>query len=419
MKKMIKKVMTGLLVLCFVLSTISTTAFAQSNSKETYDLVIRTEKEFISFLNSMSKGTTYQGKTVKLAKDIEITANSVNDIELVYASKGFFGVFDGGCHTVSGIHSWRINPALRGGAALFGYIGNSGVVKNLYIDDFSFDNSHGGAFVIAVENKGLIENCRITNCNISGSDVSAGIVKKNDGKIINCSLEGIVASKGFYCNGIAYWNRGTISNSSFVGDVSTSTTKAIGCSAGISYHNQNGTIQNCYTVVSSDRDNDKVKVHGLCTVNAGILLNCHASDEGVDYLYDEDRKTVQNVNTYSQEDMKSDSFVNTMNSKLSGGFLKWTLNDKSEYPSLVDMYEVTFKGIDSKKGYVKSSKSYVSEGEKVTLTPVMNKKYKVSSITVKTTTGKNVSAKRISKGAYTFTMPDDEVVVTAKIVKKK
>ena len=249
--------------------------------------------------------------------------------------------------------------------------------------------------------------------------MSAGIVKKNDGKIINCSLEGIVASKGFYCNGIAYWNRGTISNSSFVGDVSTSTTKAIGCSAGISYHNQNGTIQNCYTVVSSDRDNDKVKVHGLCTVNAGILLNCHASDEGVDYLYDEDSKTVQNVNTYSQEDMKSDSFVNTMNSKLSGGFLKWILNDRSEYPSLVDMYEVTFKGIDSKKGYVKSSKSYVSEGEKVTLTPVMNKKYKVSSITVKTTTGKNVSAKRNSKGAYTFTMPDDEVVVTAKIVKKK
>ena len=49
----------------------------------------------------------------------------------------------------------------------------------------------------------------------------------------------------------------------------------------------------------------------------------------------------------------------------------------------------------------------------------MNKKYKVSSITVKTTTGKNVSAKRNSKGAYTFTMPDDEVVVTAKIVKKK
>ena len=37
----------------------------------------------------------------------------------------------------------------------------------------------------------------------------------------------------------------------------------------------------------------------------------------------------------------------------------------------------------------------------------------------KTTTGKNVSAKRNSKGAYTFTMPDDEVVVTAKIVKKK
>ena len=182
----IRKV-AGILILCLLVSVIPTTVFAQSKSKETYDLTIRTEKEFINFMKSIDKGTTYSGKVIKLEKDIKINATNVNDFNLVYEVNKFSGVFDGGCHTISGIHSWGLLSGFGDGShgSLFGTITSTGVVKNLYIDGFSFNNTDRRASVIAVSNGGLIDNCRIKNCKINAITDAAGIAYKNNGEIRN------------------------------------------------------------------------------------------------------------------------------------------------------------------------------------------------------------------------------------------
>lgn len=416
----IRKV-AGILILCLLVSVIPTTVFAQSKSKETYDLTIRTEKEFINFMKSIDKGTTYSGKVIKLEKDIKINATNVNDFNLVYEVNKFSGVFDGGCHTISGIHSWGLLSGFGDGShgSLFGTITSTGVVKNLYIDGFSFNNTDRRASVIAVSNGGLIDNCRIKNCKINAITDAAGIAYKNNGEIRNCTVEGsIIACSGVYSSGITVWNYGSVNNCAFTGTVDRSISTQGPYLAGLSSVN-NGTIQNSYCVLQNDATTSGEKLYGICGQNNKILLNCYSSDEGVEYAYAVDNGTVDNVNMYSSSDMKKSSFVKTMNSNLSGNYLKWCTSADSDYPSLIDLNEVTFKSIDSKKGYIKSNKSYAYKGQKVTLTPVITKNYKLSSITVKTSSGKKVKVTKNSKGSYTFTMPDDKVVVTSKIAKKK
>lgn len=404
--------LAGTLMLCLVLSAIPATVFAQSKSNQKYDLIIRTERDFINFMKSLDKGTTYDGKVVKLAKDIKINAKSVNDFKLVDHEKIFSGVFDGGCHTISDIQTW-VTYNEEGFGSLFGTISSTGIVKNLYIDNFDYKNK-GDISILATYNYGVIDNCRITNCcNMLNSEAVYPFSFKNCGVIKNCICGGDL--KSGHSNAFVCDNNGFISNCGFFGKLNNANSSVI---AGLVHENgTSGKIENSYCILENENFTDET--YGICYYNKGILSNCYSSDEGVEYAYGIDEGVVDNVNTYSREEMRSSAFVKRMNSKLSSGFLKWTLNSSSEYPSLVDMNEVTFKSIDSKKGYVKSNKSYASEGQKVTLTPVMNKKYKVTSISVKTTDGKNISAKKNSKGAYVFTMPNDTVVVSAKIVKAK
>lgn len=419
-KLQLMKKMAGILMLCLLISVIPTTAFAQNNSKEKYNLTIRTEKEFINFMKSIDNGTTYSGKVIKLENDIRIKATNVNDFNLVFEVRQFSGVFDGGCHTISGIRSWGLlsDFGSESEGALFGTITSTGVVKNLYIEGFSFNNNDRGVSVIAVKNEGLIDNCRIKDCNLNASSAAAGISYMNEGEIRNCTVEGSIVSDGVYSGGVAVWNYGSVNNCAFIGTVERKISTKGPYLAGLTCEN-NGTIQNSYCVVKNEQSTSGEKIYGICGRNGGILLNCYCSDEGVEYAYESDNGTVDNINMYSGEEMKKSSFVKQMNSNLSSNYLKWCTSADSDYPSLISLNEVTFKSIDSKKGYVKSNKSYAYKGQKVTLTPVMTKKYKVSSITVKTSNGNKVKATKNSKGAYVFSMPDDKVVVTAKIVKKK
>lgn len=103
-------------------------------------------------------------------------------------------------------------------------------------------------------------------------------------------------------------------------------------------------------------------------------MNCYSSDEGIEFAYAGDNGTVDNVKMYSGSDMKKSSFVETMNSNLTGNYLRWCTSTDSDYPSLIDLNEVTFKSIDRKKGYIKSNKSYAYKGQKVIVTAKIAKK---------------------------------------------
>ena len=78
-------------------------------------------------------------------------------------------------------------------------------------------------------------------------------------------------------------------------------------------------------------------------------------------------------------------------------------------------YTISLKS--SKNGKIKSNKKVAFAGDKVTLTSVPKKKYKLKAIAVKTITGKKVALKKVN-GKYQFTMPKENVIVSAKFKKK-
>lgn len=409
-----------MLILCLFISMTPITAFAKSSSKETYDLTIRTEKDFIQFIKNIEKGKNYKGKKIKLEKDIKINAKDVGDFDLLYDMRKFSGTFDGGCNTISGIHSWKLISDFGSNSlgALFGSITSTGVVKNLYINDFTFESEDRGASVIAVNNDGLIENCRIRNCKLNASSSVAGIVQTNNGKIRNCTVEGEMVCDGVYSSGITVNNHGSVVNCAFVGSVTRSLVQQGPYLAGIVTEND-GNIQNCYGAIRQGESISNEKVYGICGRNSGKMSNCYAYDERFEfaYAYASSSGTTNNVVQYINSEMTRTSFVKKMNAKLPSNSLKWGLTKNSDYPSLISLYEVTFKSIDSKKAVIKSNKSYAGKGQKIKLTPSVDKKYKLNGITIKTAKGKKVQVKK-EKGVYTFTMSGEKVEVTAKIVKK-
>lgn len=115
--------------------------------------------------------------------------------------------------------------------------------------------------------------------------------------------------------------------------------------------------------------------------------------------------------------MQSEAFVEKLN-RTKGKSLAWTLNGEQEYPAHVDVNEVTFRPLDVKKGYVKSSYSYAAKGDTVKLTTYLKKNYKLKKITVKTASGKKVSLTKGKNGTYTFKMPNEEIVVTTTVAKQ-
>lgn len=84
------------------------------------------------------------------------------------------------------------------------------------------------------------------------------------------------------------------------------------------------------------------------------------------------------------------------------------------------LVSVTFKALTynvktttSANGAVRVDLARASAGDKVTITPVPNTGYKADAVSVKTPEGRVINATAESNGTYTFTMPADEVTVSA------
>lgn len=97
----------------------------------------------------------------------------------------YSSTFDGNGKYISGIHS------TSGG--MFGTLQNEAVVQNLTVKDCTFINSSGNAGAIAnTVSNGLVSDCHIISCTISGS-YAGGITGYTSGENIeieNCSISG-------------------------------------------------------------------------------------------------------------------------------------------------------------------------------------------------------------------------------------
>jgi hypothetical protein len=390
---------------------------AQTSSNEKPDVTISSVRELNEFALKVNNGNNYSGKLIKLTRDIKYDGVTVNNfIPIGYdGAREFNGTFDGAGYTISGIDITDSNNIYMVG--LFGAIGEGGVVKNVKFTDSTFTGFTMGA--IAGINFGTINNC-LSNVklNILNSSYVGGISGSNYGIVLNCISNSQITSKSYryYIGGIIGYNDGSVLNSFNTGDISNNYDSPDDLYIGgvVGYNRSKGTIQNCYNVGIISGNGNKA---GIVSLAEGIVANSFCSTESAEQNIYKLVGVEKNNKAFSSIEMKSSSFTSTLNANIGSNstWLKWMNSSISEYPTLINQNEVTFGSV--KNGVVKTNRSYAYKGQTVTLTVTPNKNYKISKVTVKTSTGKTVTVSK-KNGKYQFKMPEGKVIITTSFSKK-
>lgn len=166
---------------------------------------ISTLAELEAFRDSVNSGDTYEGLTIKLTADIDMSGKYGADIGGKKVSwtpigisyeKSFRGIFDGGGHEVKGLY---INTS-ENYQGLFGFTYGA-EIKNISVSG----NVYGGWMVGGIagyNQEGLMENCHNSAAVTGGWNLTeayyiGGVTGRNDGVLKNCSNEGnISCNKG-------------------------------------------------------------------------------------------------------------------------------------------------------------------------------------------------------------------------------
>lgn len=239
---------------------------------------IETTEDFIAFtylINGKPYGnrsleefgeTTGGITTYYLHNDLTFTSEESAQVQMIgkygqsiYSQKKTFNdIFDGQGHSLSHL---TFNKPTEGSyySGLFSGISESGIVRNLILDQAIYDNPDDtdDASFLAGINQGTIENCILRNCVIQDIDKGSEfghISSLNNGTIINCQLDNTSIKTDInYGNGIARYNDGGKILNCLVTNCNFSKAKLGG--ALVCNRTRNGEIQNCYCKGSSGKCN--------------------------------------------------------------------------------------------------------------------------------------------------------------------
>ncbi|MCA1903194.1 MAG: PASTA domain-containing protein, partial [Candidatus Hydrogenedens sp.] len=179
----------------------------------------------------------------------------------------FVGRFDGNGHKIT---SLLINRTATNNVGLFSYIGNTGKIYDLQIDNSGVFGK-GGIGALCGYNKGRVERCYVTgSTTIGGSNNVGSLVGNNDGTVTQSYSTGSV-SGDWKVGGLVGLNGGTITQSYSTGSVSGSS--SVGGLVGVNY---SGVITQSYatgSVVGGDN------IGGLVGENdgSGTVMQSYAT----------------------------------------------------------------------------------------------------------------------------------------------
>jgi hypothetical protein len=232
----------------------------------------------------------------------------------------FNGVLNGNFHRITGLY---INNNDRKENGLFNYIGASGVVKNLILENiyYNIDTDSGG---LVNFNYGLIENCSVTG--YMRCDKNSGMIAaNNNGRIKSCSAYGTIDPKNSDATddigGLVGKNDGFLENSHAYVDV----TAYMRVGGLVGRNQNNGVITNCYSygkVVGNSIALDR-SIGGLVGENetGGIITNS---------FYPNNASINNPTNTIGE--IIPDFLINTDNLALIWDFNIWSdINKNYEY----------------------------------------------------------------------------------------
>ena len=273
-----RKIISMLLALVLFLTLLPTAAFAAGETPYTAGApaggtyTISTAEQLKALADAVNGGEPYKNTTFTLTQDIDLSSvcspylNGGTNWEPIGSylrytapsNKYFFGSFDGGGHTVSGLYIHRKDREM----ALFGVL-NGGTVKNLRVSGEV--SGTGNPCGVVGRNFGTVENC-VNDCTVSGEWGAAGIVGYNAGTVKNCVNNGTISGEGVV-GGIVGDNNGTLINCENRGEVSGE----LGTAGGIAAINR-VTLENCFNraKVSSIHE-----AGGIAGDNSGVVKNCY------------------------------------------------------------------------------------------------------------------------------------------------
>lgn len=174
---------------------------------------IRSAEEFLQFSRACVSERYSRGKRFVLDDDISLSG-------MEYASAAVFaGSFDGGGHTISGLHIGQNGSNL----GLFRYVEEGALIMDLKVEGTLLP---GGSRVniggIAGTNRGTIENCVFSGSAMAQESLG-GIAGYNEktGVIRGCTGQAVLTGN-LKTGGIAGYNEGLVENCVNTGEINTS-----------------------------------------------------------------------------------------------------------------------------------------------------------------------------------------------------
>ncbi len=213
------------------------------NRDEEGYILIQTPEELLA----LAEKDADLSQNYRLAGDIDMTGvagKAIGKYTTGSDAKPFTGIFDGNGYSIK--HLWL------SGEALFSYVGETGVVRNLTLEDASveYTKSDGQTPAALVSrNKGVIDHCFVQNSAVVSqyNACTGGLAGLNEGWISHSGVEGgSVACKSAYSTKIGGFvgrNLGRIDQCFATASVSGA--KWVGGFAG---GQEGGTVSNCYAL---------------------------------------------------------------------------------------------------------------------------------------------------------------------------
>ncbi|MBS7007013.1 GLUG motif-containing protein, partial [Anaerostipes sp.] len=219
-------------------------------------LVISNEGELAAFAKAVNDGKSFEGKYIKLMKDMDLKGDMPSVQKIVSGNKYklVIGNLSGqAAQKISNVWNpvgtWK-NP-FKGS-----FDGNNKKLKGMVVLSESSDQDYSGFFGSvseeSIKNLNIEKGCVISKHEVSFPNAGGLVGKNSKGTVNNCYFSGIVAAstgRGLpSIGGLAGHNDGTIENSGSSAEVfcyNTDTSMSNSWGGGLTGYNNGGIIRNC------------------------------------------------------------------------------------------------------------------------------------------------------------------------------
>lgn len=381
------------------------TPWTKGDGTETNPYIIENEQQLEFFRKSVTEGETYESKYVKLAADLDMSADKgmiFNPIGFhnIYTAEGqefdeskpFLGTFDGGYHTIdnANIALAAPDPDGIGGVGLFACAYKGTTIKNVILGSKSTVNGAESSDVAGIAGicyGGSIANCMNAATILGGSFETGGITgHAANGTIVNgCINKGSIETHSSSGGIVGTSQNAIITNCYSTGAISAEGAYMVGGIIG--WADQQTTISNCYVTSAIKGSPGSSWMPGISPVVAELERSTARNCYYVEALTGCKPLSNQNgVKGITEAELKSEATVTALNGTTEG---TWVLGNDG-YPTLAweaetayvestfaDNLNVTF-GISGGTVYITTDNSsatfsvYDVAGHVVYSAPVLN-----------------------------------------------